>query len=77
MKIHLRYQAILKIQGIANNSEVELPDGTSIAALLASSRIKEEQQRYILCYVNGERKTPDTVLRDGDSLQLLIPVGGG
>jgi sulfur carrier protein ThiS len=77
MKIHLRYAAILKITGFANDSDVEIAGGTSIAGLLAAGGITSEQQRYFLCYVNGEKKPPGTVLREGDSLQLLLPAGGG
>ena len=77
MKIHLRYGAILKIEGFANDSDVKITAGTSIAALLSAGGIREEQQRYLLCYLNGRKKPPSTILRDGDALQLLIPAGGG
>jgi sulfur carrier protein ThiS len=77
MKIHLRYAAILKIEGFANDSDVEIDENTSIADLLSAGKISEEQQRYLLCYANGRKKPLSTILQDGDALQLLIPAGGG
>jgi sulfur carrier protein ThiS len=77
MKIHLRYAAILKIEGFANDSEVEIDEGTSIADLLSAGRIREEQQPYLLCYLNGNKTQLSAILREGDALQLLIPAGGG
>jgi sulfur carrier protein len=63
---------------IANGESVELPDGATVADLLASLSLG---RKWVLVEHNGEpvnRADIDvTALRDGDRLELVRAVAGG
>ncbi len=77
MKIVLQRSAVLKLANVKSVGEVEVPHDTSIGGLLSSLGVREEQHKYLLCYVNGKKKSLSCVLQEGDRLQLFLPIGGG
>ena len=77
MKIRLHYPAPMKIDGLKSGGEVEVQDQATIEEFLQSLNVKKEHARYILVYVNGERKNLSHGLRHNDELKLYLPVGGG
>ncbi|MQY76652.1 MAG: hypothetical protein GH155_03395 [Spirochaeta sp.] len=77
MKIKIKYNAILNLPGVTSGSEIEIKDGATITELLALYRIKEAHQRYIIPFVNGQNQRLSYKLGNGDSLNLLLPAGGG
>lgn len=77
MKVWVRYSAVLNIEDVKNGNPVEVSPGTSITQLLIRCKVKEEHHRYLLVYVNGEKRGLSYVLRDNDQLQLFLPTGGG
>ena len=70
MKIRLHYPAPMHIDTIKN-------DSTTVGGFLQDLQLKKEHIRYILVYVNGERKGMSYVLSENDELKLYLPVGGG
>lgn len=54
---------------------VEVPDGLSLAGLMAQLGVDPAQVR--LAFVNGRAAAPDQVLAQGDRVGLFPPVGGG
>jgi len=77
VKIHVTYAAVLKIDDVVSDSHVEIDDGTTIADFLTRCRVQQMHQRTIIPIVNGASRRLDYTLRDGDRLNLLLPVGGG
>lgn len=63
----------------ASPATVELPDGASVAELLAhvGSRVPERALCGIAVSVNAEYASATQVLRQGDEVGLLPPVSGG
>lgn len=63
---------------VANGNTIELDDGATIADLLEQMGLAG---RLIVAERNGEaiprREIPDTVLADGDRLELVRAVAGG
>ncbi len=77
MKIKIKFSAILNLPGVTSGSEIEIEDGSTITDLLTLYRIKETQHHYIISFVNGRNQRSSYRLCNGDSLNLLLPAGGG
>lgn len=77
MKVRLHYPALMGIDELKSGGEVEVQDDATIEEFLQSLNVKKEHARYILVYVNGERKGMSHRLRHNDELKLYLPVGGG
>jgi sulfur carrier protein ThiS len=77
VKIHVTYAAVLKIDHVRSGSHVNVDDGTTVAGFLTLCGVQERHQRSIVPLVNGVSRRLDYALQDGDSLNLLLPVGGG
>jgi sulfur carrier protein len=63
---------------IVNGKRMSLPDGLTVERLLDSLAVRPE---YTAVAVNREvtpkQAYPDTVLRDGDRVEIVRPMGGG
>jgi len=55
--------------------ERNLPEGTSVLDIIQPLNIKPEE--IAICLLNGKDAKEHTVLKDGDTLALFPPVGGG
>ena len=55
--------------------EMDLPEGTSVLEVIQPLNIKPEE--LAICLQNGKDAKEYTVLKDGDTLALFPPVGGG
>jgi hypothetical protein len=77
MKIRLEYTGVLEIKGVASNSDVDLPDGASVATLLNQLKVLPEHQKFVTVAVNGAQKKHHHVLQPGDRVLLSLPMGGG
>jgi sulfur carrier protein ThiS len=73
----LHHSPILKLKGLDDSGNVEVAAGTTVQALLSRLGIPDGQQRYLLVYANGRKQTSSYTLRNGDSVQLFLPIGGG
>jgi sulfur carrier protein ThiS len=58
-----------------NTASLELPDGTSVAALLSQLEILPDEPKII--FRNGIHAKPDDVIKDGDRIAVFPPVAGG
>lgn len=76
MKVSVQMHGILRrfISG-RDSAEIELPEGSCVADLL--ERLKVEHGELWLQAVNGELAETGRVLRDGDRVDLIPPIGGG
>ena len=77
MKILLEYTAVLDAKGVPSGSVMDLPDGTIVTDVLDLLCVKKDHQKYVVPFVNGDKKRLTDKLRDGDKLTLSLPVGGG
>ncbi len=57
-----------------NSTSKTLPDGSTVRSLLIQEAIDEKDVKLI--FVNGQKASMDTVLKDGDQVGLSPPVGG-
>lgn len=55
--------------------ERELPEDTSLLEVLQPLDIKPEE--IAICLVNGRNVNEQHILKDGDTIALFPPVGGG
>ena len=77
MKIHLEYTAVLDVKGVRNGMALEIPDGSTVAALLNRLEVRPEHQKFVVPFINGAQKKLSAQLRDNDKVVLSLPVGGG
>jgi hypothetical protein len=56
---------------------MQLPDGAAITDVLNLLLVKKDHQKYVVPFVNGDKKRLTDKLHDGDKLTLSLPVGGG
>lgn len=77
MKIKIEYTAIIKIDGLSNNSIIEINEGFSVSDLLDKYKIPKEHQKFIIPIINKEEKTLSDKLKENDNLFLYMPVSGG
>ena len=79
MKVRVIFFGVLKDRLGARDQAVELPEGATVAELLASlnARLTAPLERGIAVSVNAEFSSAAQVLRDGDEVGLLPPVSGG
>lgn len=77
MKILLEYTAVLDAKGVSSGSLLDLPDGACVTDVLDLLLMKKDHQKYVVPFVNGDKKLLTDVLRDGDKLTLSLPIGGG
>ena len=77
MKIHIEYTGVLAAKGVSSGSVVDLPDGSAVTDVLNFLCVKKDHQKYVVPFVNGDKKRLADRLHDGDKLVLSLPVGGG
>jgi hypothetical protein len=77
VRIRMQYPASMRIEGVKSGSVVEVDEGVSIGKLLRSCSVKQEHLKYILAYVNGEKRGMTHRLCPDDVLKLYLPIGGG
>ena len=68
---------MLAVKGARSGSEIELPDGATIGALLERLRVPPAHRAAIAPFVNNERVRQTTILNNGDYVFLALPISGG
>jgi len=74
MHITVKLFAPLKGHGVAGR-RIELPDGSKVIDLLGQLGISEDDVGVLV--VNQKDATLDQVLRSGDHMTIIPPIGGG
>ncbi|WP_058189630.1 molybdenum cofactor biosynthesis protein [Terracidiphilus gabretensis] len=77
MQIKVQAFGVLKVRLGEGATSVELPEGATVADLLAQMENSTESMRGIAVSVNAEYARASDVLREGDEVGLLPPVSGG
>ena len=81
MQVRVLFFGILKDLAGRNREELELPEGSSVADVLAhyESQVPDLKKWFssVALAVNQQYAGPNTKLRPGDEIALLPPVSGG
>jgi len=77
MHIHLSSTAQLELPAFPTEGEIDIPDGTTVGAFLDLAGVRKEHQKFILAMVNKKKVNRMYQLTEGDSLFLMVPIGGG
>ncbi len=77
MRVTLKLYGNLRryAEGQRETSEREVQDGITVKGLLDSLGVPESG--WWMAAVNDQVVTPETVLADGDHVEIFDPVGGG
>ena len=76
MKITVKLFAFLR-QGRFKVRECDYPDGTTVAQVLESLAITQEEMKIGIIMINGRHAEFETVLHTADTLAIFPPVAGG
>ncbi len=74
MKITVKLFATLRRDRF-DISDIEYGDGDTVLRVLESLSISPEEAPII--FINGRHAMPDSALKDGDTLAVFPPIGGG
>ena len=77
LKVKVEIVGVLRRPDGKSKLESELPEESTIHDLLVLLGYREEHIRYIIPVVNGEHRSLEFKLSDGDDIVLTLPVGGG
>jgi sulfur-carrier protein len=81
MRVDVLYFGILKDLFALEQEALDLPDGSTVEALMSLLRGRASKQsdvwRTLAVAVNRDYSSLSTVLREGDEVALLPPVSGG
>lgn len=81
MQIRILFFGILKDIVGSNQDELEMPEGSSVADVLARYELRfpklRESLPSIALAVNQQYAGPDAKLKSGDEIAVLPPVSGG
>lgn len=74
MRVHVTLKGTLAERLPGGVGEVELPEGSTVAALGQALGLPGRQ---CVVVVNGAATTPDAPLAEGDRVQVFPPMAGG
>jgi len=77
MKVAVEIQGILRRPHGSPSEQLDVPDGTTAAQLIAQLGYREREQRALRLARAGQILDPGAPLADGDRLIVFAPVGGG
>lgn len=77
MKIQIEYVAMLDVKGFRSGQAIELPDAATLGDLLDRLNVAPSHRTSVTPFVNDERATLATRLRDGDRVFITLPISGG
>ena len=77
MRIHISHTAQLELPAYPDQTDIDVPEGITVAGFLEMAGVRKEHRKFILPMINNTKVNSRSVLQEGDSLFLLIPVGGG
>ena len=77
MKVKVEPTGLLHLERLGKDGVVEVPESSTVTDLLTALRVQPDHHRFVTAFINGEEKSRKTLLHEGDSVTLLLPVGGG
>lgn len=73
--IQIKLFATLAARLPAHADDYPIGEKTSVRDVVQALEIPEKNAKLV--FVNGEKRSLDTLLKDGDRLGIFPPVGGG
>ena len=77
MKINLNYGKFIKIENVANDSVIEVPDNYTVRDLLVFLKLPSYLQKAVIVHINDEPSWNATFLKENDSVKIFRLVSGG
>ena len=77
MKVKIEILGLLHIKGIKNNSILEIKEGSNISDLYNELNILKDHQKFIIPFINGNEVKRSAGVKDGDTVKIFLPTGGG
>ena len=77
MKIRLNYHNLIQVQRYENDSVIDVPDRCTVGSFISMLDIPRNRLPSLLVFVNDEPVWNSTLLKEGDSVKLLVSAGAG
>jgi molybdopterin converting factor small subunit len=77
MKIKVEFSGALRRKFKDHWLELELEETKSIRQIILDLGCQQEEMRYLVAIVNGERVEFSSQVKEGDHVKILLPIGGG
>jgi sulfur carrier protein ThiS len=77
MKINLNYGKFIKIENVASDSVLDVPDKCTVRDLLVFLKMPSYLQKSVIVHVNDEPIWNSTILKENDFVKLFRLVSGG
>ncbi len=77
MKIRVEFIGAIDVGPYRKKQEFEIREQTSIRGFLETLHFEKAHLSYIQAVKNGHRCAHTELLENGDSLELMLMVGGG
>lgn len=77
MKVKIELLGLLHLKGITNNSFLEVKEGSTISDLFNQLNILKDHQKFVTPFINGSEVRKSTTIKDGDTVKIFLPTGGG
>lgn len=77
MRIKVYAPGFLNLSGLDDDGNVTLPEGTNVATLLKMLDIPLPLRRLGCHTVNAKRVTRKHILKNGDTVSILVLAAGG
>lgn len=79
MTIRVKVELIPTLRRLRKETKfnLELPDGTTVGAMLGELEFKEDEIEHLRIFVNNKSERLTKVLKDDDEIWVGIFVGGG
>ena len=77
MKINLNCGKFIKIENVANDSVIEVPDNCTVRELLVLLKLPSYLQKAVIVHINDEPSWNATFLKENDNVKIFRLVSGG
>ncbi|HNS96494.1 MAG TPA: MoaD/ThiS family protein [Polyangiaceae bacterium] len=77
MNVQIHFHGAIDRRGFEQDHIVTCPQGTTVEQVLELLAYPPLQLRAIVAVVKGRRVDRNEPLQDGDTLDLMVPAGGG
>lgn len=81
MKIKLHYDKLtgksINAEKYKNDSQIDVPDKCTVRDLISFLETPKNRRESMSVHINDEPAWNSTILKEGDSVKLLIIIGGG
>ena len=75
--IEIKYVGKSDTLGLEHGTKLQVDEGTTIADVLDTVKVKKAFHKLVVPQVNGEHQRITYVLQANDELDFFLPIGGG